>query len=34
VAGEAFGMAGHLRMSFAVSDENLKHGLEQIAEVL
>jgi aspartate aminotransferase len=34
VAGEAFGMARHLRISFAVSDENLKHGLEQIAEVL
>jgi len=34
VAGEAFGMAGHLRLSFAVSDENLRHGLERIAEVL
>jgi aspartate aminotransferase len=34
VAGEAFGMAGHLRISFAVSEKNLKNGLEQIAEVL
>ena len=32
--GEAFGMPTHLRISFAVSDENLKNGLEQIAEVL
>ena len=30
----ACGMARYLRISFAVSDENLKHGLEQIAEVL
>jgi aspartate aminotransferase len=34
VAGEAFGMTSHLRISFAVSIENLKHGLEQIAGVL
>ena len=34
VAGEAFGMAKHLRISFAVSEENLKNGLERIAEVL
>jgi aspartate aminotransferase len=34
VAGEAFGMPQHLRISFAVSEENLKNGLEQIAEVL
>ncbi len=34
VAGEAFGMAKHLRISFAVSDENLQNGLKQIAEVL
>ena len=34
VAGEAFGMAKHLRISFAVSEENLKNGLEQMAEVL
>jgi hypothetical protein len=27
-------MAKHLRISFAVSEENLKNGLEQIAEVL
>ena len=34
VPGEAFGMATHLRISFAVSEENLKNGLERIAEVL
>jgi len=34
VAGEAFGMAKHLRISFAVSEENLKNGVERIAEVL
>jgi aspartate aminotransferase len=34
VAGEAFGMSKHLRISFAVSEENLKNGLTQIAEVL
>lgn len=34
VAGEAFGKARHLRISFAVSEENLKNGLEQIAGVL
>jgi aspartate aminotransferase len=34
VPGEAFGMARHLRISFAVSDENLKTGLKRIAEVL
>ncbi len=34
VAGEAFGKAKHLRISFAVSEENLKNGLERIAEVL
>ena len=34
VNGEAFGMARHLRISFAVSEENLKIGLERIAEVL
>ncbi len=34
VAGEAFGMPKHLRISFAVSEQNLKNGLEQIAEVL
>jgi hypothetical protein len=27
-------MAKHLRISFAVSEENLKNGLEQIAGVL
>ena len=34
VAGETFGMAKHLRISFAVSENNLRNGLEQIAEVL
>ena len=34
VAGEAFGITKHLRISFAVSEENLKNGLERIAEVL
>jgi aspartate aminotransferase len=34
VPGEAFGMATHLRISFAVSEENLNNGLERIAEVL
>lgn len=34
VPGEAFGMNKHLRISFAVSDDKLKKGFEQIAEVL
>ena len=34
VAGEAFGMAKHLRISFAVSDKNLKTGLKRLSEVL
>ncbi|MGD8342715.1 MAG: pyridoxal phosphate-dependent aminotransferase [Desulfobacterales bacterium] len=34
VPGEAFGMTEHLRISFAVSDENLQNGLKRIAEVL
>jgi aspartate aminotransferase len=34
VAGEAFGAANHVRISFAVSDEELKKGFEQIAGVL
>jgi aspartate aminotransferase len=34
VAGEAFGLAKHLRISFAVSEKNLKTGLQRIAEVL
>ena len=34
VTGEAFGMAKHLRISFAVSEKNLKAGLQRIAEVL
>jgi aspartate aminotransferase len=34
VAGEAFGMAKHVRISFAASDDELKKGFEQIAGVL
>lgn len=34
VSGEAFGTANHIRISFAVSDEELKKGFEQIAGVL
>jgi aspartate aminotransferase len=34
VAGEAFGMAKHLRISYAVSEEDLKNGLERMAGVL
>jgi aspartate aminotransferase len=34
VAGEAFGVAKHVRISFAVSDDELKKGFEQIAGVL
>jgi aspartate aminotransferase len=34
VAGEAFGMAKHLRISFAVSEKNLEAGLQRIAGVL
>ncbi len=34
VAGEVFGMARHLRISFAVSEENLINGIKRIAEAL
>jgi aspartate aminotransferase len=34
VPGEAFGMAQHLRISFAVSEKNLEKGFKQIAEAL
>ena len=34
VAGGAFGMPKHIRISFAVSEDKLKKGFEQIAEVL
>jgi len=34
VPGEAFGMARHIRISFAVSVEDLKKGFKQIAEAL
>jgi len=34
VPGEAFGMPGHIRISYAVSDENLERGFKKIAEAL
>jgi len=34
VAGEAFGMPGHIRISFAVAEDDLKEGLERIAGAL
>ena len=34
VPGEAFGMPGHIRISYAVTEENLKNGLEKISEAL
>ena len=34
VPGEAFGMPGHIRISYAVSEKNLVGGLEKIAEAL
>jgi aspartate aminotransferase len=34
VPGEAFGMPGHIRMSYAVSEDNLVDGIEKIAEAL
>jgi aspartate aminotransferase len=34
VAGEAFGVMKHVRISFAVSDDKLKKGFDQIAEAL
>lgn len=34
VPGEAFGMPGHIRISFAVTEENLKNGLKKISEAL
>ena len=34
VPGEAFGMPGHIRISYAVTAENLKNGLKKIAEAL
>ena len=34
VAGEAFGMAKHIRISFAVSENDLDEGFARIAEVL
>ncbi len=34
VPGEAFGMPGHIRISYAVSEENLVSGFDKIAEAL
>ncbi len=34
VPGEAFGMPGHIRISYAVTEENLKNGLKKISEAL
>ena len=34
VPGEAFGVADHIRISYAVPEEMLREGLEKIAEVL
>lgn len=34
VPGEAFGMPGHIRISYAVTEENLKNGLKRISEAL
>ena len=34
VPGEAFGMSGHIRISYAVSKENLVSGFNKIAEAL
>jgi aspartate aminotransferase len=34
VPGEAFGMAGHIRISFAVSEHVLEQGFEKIADIL
>jgi len=34
VPGEAFGMPGHIRISYAVREDILKKGLEKMTEVL
>ena len=34
VPGEAFGMPGHIRISYAVSEANLESGFDKIAEAL
>ena len=34
VPGEEFGMPGHIRISYAVSEEDLVSGLERISETL
>ncbi|MGB5750325.1 MAG: pyridoxal phosphate-dependent aminotransferase [Desulfobacterales bacterium] len=34
VPGEVFGMSGHIRISYAVSEENLVSGFDKIAEAL
>ena len=34
VSGDAFGAAGHLRFSYAASDENLKNGMDLLEDTL
>ena len=34
VPGEAFGVPGHIRISYAVTEENLKNGFKKISEAL
>ena len=34
VPGEAFGTPGYARLSFALGDEDLKEGIERIADLL
>jgi aspartate aminotransferase len=34
VAGSAFGAEGHVRMSFAASEEKLNRGLDRIARFM
>ena len=34
VSGDAFGAAGHLRFSYAASDENLKNGIDLLEDTL
>jgi len=34
VPGEAFGMAGHIRLSYAISDEDIHKGLDRMEKVI
>ena len=34
VPGEAFGSPGHIRLSFAISEEKIEEGLSRVAELL